>query len=87
MAPLDELKQAQKDGTVRGLSGIPNATPVPRLDIDELLDQSPDAFNLFLLALERLQDETKNSQNSKMSFYEIIIFDYVHYSKTHKISQ
>lgn len=71
MAPIDELSKAHQDGVVRGLYGIPNTAPVPRLELDELLDRNPDGFNIFLLALERLQDEKENVKNTKMSYYEI----------------
>lgn len=53
---MDAILEAQKDGVVLGLKGISD-TPVPRLDIDDLLFRKPDAFNLFLLAIGELQED------------------------------
>ena len=56
-------------------TGLPGFGVVPRLDIDVLLKQHPDTFNLFLLALRELQQE-KPGQNpplwqDKMSYYQL----------------
>ena len=63
------LDEAQEHGVVVGLK---NATgqAVERLDIDKLLLDHPDTFNLFLLALEYLQNEDK-SNNDKMGWFQI----------------
>ena len=55
MASLKELDKAQADGIVLGLRKV--AGVVPRLDIDVLLHQEPDASNLFLLAFEDLKKD------------------------------
>jgi len=52
---IDELRQAHKDLVVKGLGGI-NGTK-PRRDIDELLFNHEDTFNLFLLAFKELQSQ------------------------------
>ena len=56
-------------------TGLPGFGVVQRLDIDVLLKQQPDTFNLFLLALRELQQE-KPGQNSplwqdKMSYFQL----------------
>lgn len=66
MANLDE---AQRKGIVLGLSGETD-NPVTRLDVDELLFYYPKTFNLFLLALADLQDETK-SNDDKMGYFQV----------------
>jgi len=65
---MANIAQAQQKGVVIGLNSVSGA-PVPRLDIEELLLNHPDAFNLFLLALKALHDqkETKN----KMGYYQM----------------
>jgi hypothetical protein len=63
------LADAHKAGVVKGLKefGV-----VPRKDIDVLLHESPDTFNLFLIALKELQEEEAfSSWKDKMSFYQI----------------
>lgn len=66
MAALDE---AQRRGIVIGLRGE-TENPVARLDVDELLYNYPKTFNLFLLALADLQDETK-SNDDKMGYFQV----------------
>ncbi|KAB2569580.1 Tyrosinase [Lasiodiplodia theobromae] len=63
MAP-STLETAQDDGVVIGLKSLSNVEQ--RLEIDELLVKHPDVFNLFLLALERLQQD-----QSKMGYFKI----------------
>ena len=61
-----ELKRAHEAGVVVGLRAV--AGIAFRLDIDVLLTQQPDTFNLFLIALEELQnDDAKNI----MGFFQI----------------
>ena len=63
------LDEAQRKGIVIGLGGETDK-PVARLDVDELLFLHPKTFNLFLLALADLQDETK-SNNDKMGYFQV----------------
>lgn len=64
---MDKLDQAQRDGVVIGLKDV--AGVVSRRDIDWLLLNEPDTFNLFLIALQRLQDEPDSSKI--MGYYQI----------------
>lgn len=67
------LDEAQRRGIVIGLAGETDK-PVARLDIDELLLQYPKTFNLFLLALAYLQDETKSNDDNelkKMNYFQV----------------
>ena len=41
--------------------GLKDFGVVPRLDVDVLLSDEPDTFNLFLIALSELQDPQKTS--------------------------
>lgn len=59
-----QLSQAHTNGVVIGLAGTGNV--VSRLDIDQLLTREPLTFNLFLLALAKLQ-----TQPDKMGFFQI----------------
>lgn len=61
-----DIRDLNNSGVVRGLQsqGI-----YPRQDIDVLLYNEPDTFNLFLLALQDLQEKTP--WQDKMSFYQI----------------
>jgi hypothetical protein len=61
---MDHLQKAQSNGVVLGLKAV--AGVVPRLDIDELLLQEPDAFNLFVLAFSELK-----SDNKIMGYFQI----------------
>ena len=54
---------------VIGLKGVSSGAPTPRLDIDELLLKKPDAFNLYVLALDELQSAKYTSD--KMGFYQV----------------
>ena len=64
---MEVLKKAQADGVLVGLKDV--AGVVPRLDVDLLLLNEPDTFNLFLLALQSLQSE-KGSED-KMGYFQI----------------
>ena len=64
---MENLKQAQIDGVVVGLKDV--AGVVPRMDIDLLLLNEPDTFNLFLLALQSLQ--SNKSSDDKMSYFKV----------------
>ena len=66
--PLEELEEAHyKHGVVIGLTAV--AGTVPRQDVDKLLHDDPEVFNLFLLALSELQaaDMTKE----RMGYFQI----------------
>lgn len=72
MARLDEnklqaLQKAQEKGIVVGLKDVANI--VPRLDIDVLLVQKPQTFNLFILAFDKLQRESTSTD--KMGYFQI----------------
>jgi tyrosinase len=69
---MDKLNQAQKDGVVVGLKDV--AGVVPRLDVDQLLLQEPDTFNLFLLALQSLQED---DSSNIMGYYQIAGIVYI----------
>ncbi len=62
-----DLLDAQKNGVVIGLKGVTGV--VERLDIDELLLKKPDTFNLFLLALRNLQEDTETTD--PMGYFQI----------------
>jgi len=70
MAAADEskLKNLRKahasDGLVVGLRDV--AGVVSRLDIDVFMDRHPESFNLFLLALDKLKQDT-----TKMGYFQI----------------
>ena len=64
---MDQLNKAQKDGVVVGLKAV--AGVVPRLDIDKLLIEAPDTFNLFCLALADLMSADDNG--NIMGYYQI----------------
>ncbi|KAI9719091.1 MAG: hypothetical protein M1812_003721 [Candelaria pacifica] len=66
---MTSLEEAQKKGIVIGLKDV---TPkiLDRLDIDILLSEKPKTFNLFVLALEHLQDERESHKN-KMGWFQI----------------
>ncbi|RBQ80962.1 hypothetical protein FVER14953_10660 [Fusarium verticillioides] len=49
---MDQLDKAHKEGVVLGLAGFGTAQ---RLDIDVMLTEQPDTFNLYLIALMELQ--------------------------------
>ena len=71
MAPFEqalaELRDAHDKGIVLGLKAVSGI--VERLDVDVLLDKRPQTFNLFILALDKLQHETLPSD--KMSYFQI----------------
>ena len=65
MASFEQrLSQAHANGVVIGLLG--SGSVVARLDIDQLLTREPLTFNLFLLALAKLQ-----TQPDKMGYFQI----------------
>ena len=64
---MDALRRAQKDGTVIGLQAVSGT--LPRQEIDQFLLDDPDAFNLFLLALRELQDESEATK--LMNYFRI----------------
>ncbi|KAF5558860.1 tyrosinase precursor (monophenol monooxygenase) [Fusarium phyllophilum] len=49
---MDQLEKAHEDGVVLGLAGFGTGQ---RLDIDVMLTEQPDTFNLYLIALMELQ--------------------------------
>lgn len=61
------ISQAQRDGVVVGLGST--GPVLARLDIDQFMVKYPDTFNLFLLALQRLQGPGQEAK--KMSFFQI----------------
>ncbi|KAL1637014.1 hypothetical protein SLS58_009540 [Diplodia intermedia] len=83
---MASITNAQSQGRVAGLaSAVPNGQPIPqRLEIDDLVND-PDAFNLFLLALESIQkdkykgitqpaamqDKKQGQWQDRMSYFEI----------------
>ena len=62
------LEQANKAGIIKGLKEFGT---VERKDIDVLLYESPDTFNLFLIALKELQEDKFTSWKDKMSYHQI----------------
>lgn len=65
---MEAILQAQQKGVVIGLKGISD-TPVPRLEIDDLLLKKPDTFNLFLLAVSELQED--QYATNKMAWQQV----------------
>lgn len=65
---MEQLRQAQENGIVIGLKGV-SSEPVLRRDIDDLIVNYPDTFNLFLLALSELQRDEQ--VNNKMGYQQI----------------
>lgn len=65
---VDDLRDAQENGNVIGLAAV-TGDVVSRLDIDDLLLNEKDCFNLFLLALQALQAHDQRSKT--MSYYQI----------------
>lgn len=63
---MEALKKAQQEGVILGLRDVANV--IPRLDIDVLLLNEPDTFNLFLLALSSIQ--TKKPEEI-MGYYQV----------------
>lgn len=51
------LQEAHDKGHIIGLKGVNGEDPVNRLDIDVLLFNYPDTFNLLLIALKELKGE------------------------------
>ena len=65
---LKELQDAHKHGILLGLKGVSGIKE--RLDIDVLLVKHPQTFNLFLLALDKIQNDPDDS-NLKMSYFQL----------------
>lgn len=63
-----QLSQAYKDGIVIGLARLNKI--VPRQDVDVLLKNEPDTFNLFALAFKALKEDP-DWQHNWMSFWQI----------------
>ena len=57
---MDALNKAQQDGVVLGLKAV--AGVAPRMDIDKLLHDLPDTFNLFCLAMIDLMNDTDSTK-------------------------
>ncbi|KAI9894687.1 MAG: hypothetical protein M1814_002043 [Vezdaea aestivalis] len=53
--PMEKLRQAHKEGYVLGLGPVTGVQK--RFEVDEMVQELPDTYNLFLLALDRLQSE------------------------------
>jgi hypothetical protein len=68
------LAEAQSAGDVLGLKSTAGVV-VPRRDIDDLLLNEPNTFNLFLLALIDLKEDA--NRDSKMGFYQLAGEDYL----------
>lgn len=75
---MDVLEESYQKGLVVGLRDV--AGVVPRLDIDELLLNHPDTFNLLIIALKELKGEDvpwqvptefKISHDNKLSYFQI----------------
>lgn len=75
---MDVLNEAYQEGLVVGLRDV--AGIAPRLDIDELLLNHPETFNLLIIALKELKGETvpweipnefKIAKENKFSFFQI----------------
>lgn len=62
------LAAAQKDGHVIGLAAVIGDV-LARREIDDLLFNGEECLNLFLLALQALQDPAQ--QTRPMSYYQI----------------
>ncbi|KAF3000407.1 hypothetical protein E8E14_002195 [Neopestalotiopsis sp. 37M] len=63
---MDQIRAAQKAGVVIGLAGV--GPDLPRLEIDEMIINQPDTFNLFCLAMKELKEAPTSDW---MSFYQI----------------
>lgn len=77
---MASIAQAQANGVVVGLKSVSEVKP--RREIDDLVVNEPDVFNLFLLALESLQ-KSQGGKEAKMSYFAIagLSLDFVHLSK------
>ncbi|KAK7937823.1 tyrosinase precursor (monophenol monooxygenase) [Apiospora aurea] len=69
MTPLDELRQANERGTIRGLRDVSGVKE--RLDIDIMIDTKPDTFNLFILAVKELQKPANENTPDAMRYAEL----------------
>ena len=64
---MEALLEANERGDVYGLDAVSGVRP--RLDIDQLLHEKPDTFNLFLLALKELQEDPDH--NKLMGYFQV----------------
>ena len=64
---MDAINKAQQDGVVIGLKNV--AGVGQRMEIDKLLHDLPDTFNLFCLALSDLMNDPDSSKI--MGYYQI----------------
>jgi hypothetical protein len=62
------VAEAQRAGVVLGLPDV-DGKHVPRRDVDDLLLNEPDTFNLFLLALIDLKKDS--NRDEKMGYYQL----------------
>lgn len=63
------IESAQEDGVVVGLKDISGVQP--RLEIDDLMVNHPDVFNLFILALQQIMQDESNGAQNKMNYFEV----------------
>lgn len=63
---MDQIRQAQKDRVVIRLAGT--GSNLPRLEIDEMIIDQPDTFNLFCLAMGELKSGLAKDW---MGYYQI----------------
>jgi tyrosinase len=72
---MANLKEAQEKGVILGLREISGI--IPRVDIDVLLAKEPDTFNLFILAIDKIQlngDPAKDTEAGwmeKMGYFQV----------------
>jgi len=64
---MEALREANKAGVIKGLLGVSGVKP--RLDIDVMIHDQPKTFNLFILALQRIQ--TPGYEPCPMRFAEL----------------
>ncbi|GME33151.1 Tyrosinase [Neofusicoccum parvum] len=63
---MASIADFQAKGIVAGLASVSDAKPLPRYEIDDLMAKHPDTFNVFLLALERLQDDKERKKKNHL---------------------
>lgn len=79
---MASLAFGQAHGVVVGLKSVSDVKP--RREIDDLVVNEPDVFNLFLLALEYLQKDTGQWQD-KMSYFQVA--GSPHFLRTHLLDK
>lgn len=62
---MELLNRAHEQGLVVGLKDVDGPNPVTRLDIDVLLHDHPDTFNLLLIAFKELRGDEGLQRGSK----------------------